>query len=220
MQLGLRQTLLSLLLGTTLAVAACSPAADETTEESSTIGASNPAAETAELTLAEITAATFGCMRDMTPVGRFYVDNLAGNVDETVAIAESETGGEFPVGSLVQLVPGEVMIKREPGFSAETRDWEFFELNVSADGSEIHKRGHADVVNRFNGNCLECHAKAEAQWDMICSTDHGCDPIPLNDAMIRALQKTDPRCPPADLDAAEAEALALLVDLGVVESAN
>ena len=43
---------------------------------------------------------------------------------------------------------------------------------------------------------------------MVCSTDHGCDPIPLTDDMIRALQKTDPRCPTvAELTKSEKEAL-------------
>lgn len=159
----------------------------------------------------EVTAATFGCIRAMTPVGRFYVANLAGDVAETVAIAQSKDGGVYPAGSVVQLVPGEVMVKREPGFNAQTRDWEFFELDVSPQGSTIRRRGHADVVNRFGGNCLSCHAKAEAKFDMVCSTDHGCDPIPLTEDMIRALQKTDPRCPaPAELTAAEKEALEFL----------
>ena len=47
---------------------------------------------------------------------------------------------------------------------------------------------------------------------MICSTDHGCDPIPINDAMIRALQKTDPRCDaPQELTAEEQEGLSQLM---------
>ena len=50
------------------------------------------------------------------------------------------------------------------------------------------------MVNRFGGNCLACHAKAEAKWDMICETGHGCDPIPLTREMVVVLQKTDPRC--------------------------
>jgi len=158
-----------------------------------------------------ISANSFGCIRDMTAVDRFFVANLDGDLEATLAVARSETGGVYPVGSVVQLVPGEAMVKRAPGFSAETSDWEFFELDVSADGTSIRKRGHADVVNRFGGNCLECHAKAEPQWDLICQLDHGCDPIPINDAMIRALQKTDPRCEaPAELTAEEQEGLAQL----------
>jgi hypothetical protein len=161
--------------------------------------------------LASIDAGTFGCIRDLKPVGRFYVGNLNGAVAETVAVASAKDGGTFPPGSVVQLVPTEVMIKREAGFNAETRDWEFFELDVSPEGSTIRRRGTAEVVNRFGGNCLECHAKAEARFDMVCSTDHGCDPIPLTDDMIRALQKTDPRCPAVALSADEKTALEALL---------
>lgn len=181
------------------ALAACSPPAPAAKSEAP------PPVATAALT---ITPATFGCIRDMTPVGRFYVGSLTGKLDEAVAVAQSKDGGVFPAGSIVQLVPGEVMVKREAGFNAQTKDWEFFELDVAPTGTTIRKRGHVDVVNRFGGNCLTCHEKAEAKFDMICSTDHGCDPIPLTDDMIRALQKTDPRCSTAvDLTTAEKEAL-------------
>ena len=45
------------------------------------------------------------------------------------------------------------MVKRDKGFNPATHDWEFFELDVSKDGTQIGKRGFADVVNRFGGNC-------------------------------------------------------------------
>ena len=162
----------------------------------------------------KIDAATFGCIRSMTPVGRFYVGSVSGQVAPVVAVAQSKSGGVFPRGAIVQLVPGEVMVKREPGFNAKTRDWEFFELDVSKAGTVIRKHGAGEIVNRFGGNCLSCHEKAEAKFDMICSTDHGCDPIPLNLDMIRALQKTDPRCATnAELTKAEKDALALLLSI-------
>lgn len=154
-----------------------------------------------------ISATSFGCIRDLEQVGRFFVGNLDGAIDATLAVAKSESGGTYPVGSVVQLVPTEAMVKRAKGFSAETNDWEFFDLDISPQGTKILTRGHKDVVNRFGGNCLECHAKAEPQWDMICSTDHGCDPIPLTDAMIRGLQKTDPRCEATELTDEEKEGL-------------
>ncbi len=137
---------------------------------------------------------TFGCIRDMTKVRGFYVDNLLGDVEATVAVANSITGGTYPPGSVVQLFPGEAMVKHGAGFSPETKDWEFFELDVSNTGSKIFKRGFTDIVNRPGGNCFNCHIKAEPQWDMICETDHGCDKIPLTKEMIALLQKTDPRC--------------------------
>jgi len=170
------------------------------------------APDTAASATENMTAASFGCIRDLTQVDRFFVGNLDGDLEATVAVASSEDGGVFPVGSVVQLVPGEAMVKRANGFNADTKDWEFFEFEVSPEGTAIRKRGHVDVVNRFDGNCLECHEKARPEFDMICSTDNGCDPIPINDAMIRALQKTDPRCgAPLELTSEESEGLAALL---------
>jgi hypothetical protein len=137
---------------------------------------------------------TFDCITEMTPVRGFFVDNLLGDLDATLAVANSANGGTWPTGSMVQLVPTEVMIKQPEGTSPATNDWEFFELAVSAEGSEIVTRGFTDVVNRFGGNCLGCHIKAEPQWDMICETGHGCDPIPLTREMLTAIQQNDPRC--------------------------
>lgn len=142
----------------------------------------------------EISNDSFGCMLDMTPVRGFYVNNLLdGKLQETVAVATAGEG-EYPPGSVVQLVPGEVMVKHAKGYNAATHDWEFFELNNSATGSEINVRGFVDVKNRFGGNCFACHVKAEPKYDMICETGHGCDPIPLTVEMKTLLQKTDPRC--------------------------
>jgi len=64
---------------------------------------------------------TFKCITDMTPVRHFYVDNLLGNLQATVAVAEKDTG-DYPEGSVVQLVPTEVMIKQQKGFNPTTRD--------------------------------------------------------------------------------------------------
>lgn len=136
----------------------------------------------------------FNCMLDMQPVRGFYVDNLIeGKLADTLTVAKAGRG-EYPVGSVVQLVPSEVMVKHPKGFSTATNDWEFFELSVSPEGSQISKRGFVDVVNRFGGNCFGCHVKAEPQFDMICETGHGCDPIPLTADITALLQKTDMRC--------------------------
>ncbi len=70
---------------------------------------------------AEITADSFKCIRDMTPVRGFYVANLNGNLKGTLAAANTTTGAVYPPGSVVQPVPTEVMVKREPGFNAATK---------------------------------------------------------------------------------------------------
>lgn len=163
----------------------------------------------------EVGADDFICMQQMTPTGRFFVDNLYGDIDATVAVAESATGGTYPPGSVVQLVPGEVMVKHPEGYNPATRDWEFLELDVTPEGTSIRARGFADVVNRFGGNCFGCHVMAEPQWDMICKTGRGCDPIPLTLPMIQVLQKADPRCESAgQLTAEEQELLQALLSAG------
>ncbi len=167
--------------------------------------------------LPTITENSFRCVTQMTHVRHYYVDNLAGNLAGTVHAAESTTGEPYPVGSVLQLVPTEVMVKREKGFNAATHDWEFFELDISADGTKIRTRGFAEVVNRFGGNCFACHIKAQPQWDLICDNSHGCDPIPLTRAMTGALARTDPRCnsgPPSPEDAAALAQLGALLKAG------
>jgi len=136
---------------------------------------------------------TFKCITDMTPVRHFYVDNLLGNLQATVAVAEKDTG-DYPEGSVVQLVPTEVMIKQQKGFNPETHDWEFFFIDVDKNGSKIFTRGFAEVNNRLGLNCFACHAQAKPEFDLVCEQDHGCDPIPVTRAMFGALQRTDPRC--------------------------
>ena len=142
----------------------------------------------------KVEADSFRCIREMTPVRHFYVDNLLGNLEGTLAAANAPKGAIYPPGSVVQLVPGEVMVKREAGFSPATGDWEFFELDVSDKGSSVRARGFAEVNNRFGGNCFACHAPARQPWDFVCETGHGCESIPVTRKMIGALQRSDPRC--------------------------
>jgi hypothetical protein len=149
-------------------------------------------------TVVNIDEESFSCIRDMTPVRHFYVDNLLGDIEGTLAVANAPEGAVYPAGSVVQLVPTEVMVKRESGTFPATGDWEFFELEVNEEGSKIGKRGFVDVVNRFDGNCFTCHAPAREKWDFICESGHGCDPIPIDHNMTGALQRSDPRCGEAE----------------------
>src|SRR5262245_1412796 len=100
----------------------------------------------------DIDANSFRCITKMTPVRQFYVDNLRGELDATLAAANSAKGAIYPAGSVLQLIPTEVMVKRSSGFDATTHDWEFFFLEVSKDGARINNRGTTDVVNQLGGN--------------------------------------------------------------------
>jgi hypothetical protein len=145
----------------------------------------------------------FGCLTEMekTELGAYFVDNVLGNIAETLAVANSPDGGEFPAGSVISLVPSEVMVKHEAGWNAATNDWEFFELNVSSEGSTIKTRGTTEVVNQFGGNCFGCHTLARPEWDLICGSDHGCAPLPITREVIMNIQNTDPRCVNKEADA-------------------
>src|SRR5215468_12178642 len=121
---------------------------------------------------------SFKCITDMTSVRNFYVDNLLGNLDGTVAVAKAGKG-DYPEGSVLQLMPNEVMIKQQKGFNPETRDWEFFYIDVDKNGSKIFRRGFTEVNNRLGLNCFACHTLAKPEFDLVCETDHGCAPIPV-----------------------------------------
>ena len=159
---------------------------------------------------------SFKCITEMTPVKHFFVDNLLGNIGGTVAIANAGTG-DYPVGSVLQVMPNEVMVKHDKGFSPATRDWEFFWIDITKEGQKIYTRGFAEVNNRFDLNCFACHVKAKPEFDFVCETDHGCDPIPVTHAMFAALQHTDARCKGSEnVSAADQESLN---QLGVIVKA-
>ncbi len=139
-------------------------------------------------------AADFKPLAEMTRVRGFFVDNVAGELDGTLAVANDPEGGTYPVGTVIQLIPQEAMVKRAPGFDPDSNDWEFFTLDVTATGTTVVSRGGSEVVNRFNGtSCAGCHSAAEPQFDFVCEHDHGCAPLPVGDDVITAIQNADPR---------------------------
>jgi hypothetical protein len=143
----------------------------------------------------ELTEADFDCLLSWNQVRRFRITNKLGNIDDSLQVANEPGSADYPVGTLIQLIPAEAMVKRKRGFSADSNDWEFFFLDVSAAGTTIRARGTTDVVNGFGGNCLNCHVKAERQYDYVCETGHGCDPLPVTAEQIEMAQQADPRCP-------------------------
>jgi hypothetical protein len=154
----------------------------------------------------KVDASTFRCITKMTPVKHFFVDSLSGNLAGTVDVAQAGKG-QFPEGSVLQLIPNEAMVKQQKGFSPGTNDWEFFALDTDKDGTKIVTSG-AEEVNNFLGlNCFECHKAARAEFDLVCELDHGCAPLPVTRPMFHAIQRTDPRCPPEQLSAEDAAAL-------------
>jgi hypothetical protein len=141
----------------------------------------------------EMTSADFPNIQTMTKVDSYFVGSRLGHLSEALAVARSPEGGKFPVGTLIQLVPQEAMVKHRAGWNPATHDWEFFFLEVSPLGTKIVNRGADQVVNRFGGNCASCHLAADPKWDMICKNNHGCEPLPIGEDVITAIQSSDPR---------------------------
>ncbi len=132
----------------------------------------------------------------------------------TLKVARAPKGAEYPPGTLVQLIPTEAMVKQPAGTRPATRDWEFFELEVSKSGSRIAKRGFEELIGSDGASCFGCHSLARPEWDMICESGHGCAPIPETHAMLEALQRTDSRCENAGaVSEADREALKALDEL-------
>ena len=173
--------------------AATTPATDSGSAASDD-GSTAPIDAGASVAPVQVTAADFDCILNWTKVRGFRIKRVGGDVAASLAVANSTTGGTYPPGTVIQLVPTEAMVKREPGFSPSTKDWEFFFLDAKANATTITTRGTTSVVNGFGGNCFNCHNQAEPKWDLVCEQNHGCAALPLSSATFQSIQNNDPRC--------------------------
>jgi hypothetical protein len=138
------------------------------------------------------TAADFVNINRMTRVGDHFIASLNGHLDDAIAVARAPKGHVYPVGTVIQLIPTEAMVKRHEGYSPSTGDWEFFSLGVSPTGTTIKSSG-AKVKNFLGGDCASCHVAAKANFDFVCEKSHGCAPLPVTDDLIATIQNGDPR---------------------------
>ena len=138
---------------------------------------------------------TFGCILDWPKVRntRFKHPDPEKLKEAMHIFRDSIPDKEYPVGTILQLVPFEAMVKHPREKFPKTNGWEFFFLDVSKVGTQIKDRGD-NVVNLSQGvTCLSCHQPA-AQFDFVCEKGHGCAPIPFDDQKISEIQRADPRC--------------------------
>jgi hypothetical protein len=153
---------------------------------------------------------TFSCILDWPKVRGTYIKNAdPQKLQEAMRIfRDNVPDTEYPVGTILQVIPFEAMVKHQHGTFVKTNDWEFFALDVSAVGTKITDRGEnvleifdmdaaaagAAMTDQPRGvTCLSCH-QGGAKYDLVCEKGHGCAPIPLNDQQIAKLQAADPRC--------------------------
>jgi hypothetical protein len=142
-----------------------------------------------------VSAQIFGCILDWPKVRNTRMQHYdPEKLKEAMRIfRDSVPDKEYPVGTILQLVPFEAMVKHPRENFPKTNGWEFFFLDVSKEGTKIKDRGER-VVNLSQGvTCLSCH-KAAVRFDFVCEKGHGCAPIPFDDQKITELQNADPRC--------------------------
>lgn len=142
-----------------------------------------------------VTEHTFGCILEWPKVRntRIKHDDPEKLKEAMRILRDSVPETEYPVGTILQLVPHEAMVKHSHDKFPKTNGWEFFFLAVSKEGTKITDRGD-NVVNVSQGvTCLSCHQPA-ARFDFVCEKGHGCAPIPFDDQKIAAIQNADPRC--------------------------
>jgi hypothetical protein len=138
---------------------------------------------------------SFGCILDWPKVRntRFKHSDPEKLKEAMRIFRDSVPDKQYPVGTILQLVPFEAMVKHPREKFSTTNGWEFFFLDVSKEGTKIQDRGES-VVNLSQGvTCLSCHQPA-ARFDFVCEKGHGCAPIPFDDQKIAEIQKADLRC--------------------------
>jgi hypothetical protein len=145
----------------------------------------------ADITVSE---SSFGCISEWTKVRNTYIKHAdPDKLKEAVRILkDSVPDKEYPVGTFLQLLPDEAMVKHQRQAFPDTHGWEFFHLDLSPEGTKIRTRG-ADTVNFQGVTCFSCHQPA-VKYDFVCEKGHGCAPVPLDDQKIAELQGKDPRC--------------------------
>jgi hypothetical protein len=147
----------------------------------------------------DMTAEDFSCIGDWDKVLGFRITNLLGHLDEALAVANDPAGGVYPVGTLIQHIPTEAMVKRRAGFSPETKDWEFFQLELSADGmTTIANRGTTELTTSMGQTCASCHSMVSDEFDFICNTwaeqtGNSCG-FDFTDSFLDMQLATDTRC--------------------------
>ena len=132
---------------------------------------------------------TFSCILDWPKVRATYIKNAdPEKLKEAMRIfRDNVSDTEYPVGTILQLIPTEAMVKHPRGTFAKTNDWEFFALDVSAAGTKITDRGENvlevfDMAGSAAGvmigdhprgvTCLSCH-QGGAKYDLVCEKGHG-----------------------------------------------
>lgn len=107
---------------------------------------------------------TFSCILDWPRIRGTYIKNAdPEKLQAAMRIFRDNVSDiEYPVGTILQLIPAEAMVKHPRGTFAKTNDWEFFALDVSAAGTKITDRGE-NVLEVFDMDASAAGSKMNDQ---------------------------------------------------------
>ena len=93
---------------------------------------------------------TFGCILDWPKVRntRFEHSEPEKLKEAMRILRDSIPDKEYPIGTILQLVPFEAMVKHPREKFPNTNGWEFFALDVSEAGTKIRDRGETWSICR------------------------------------------------------------------------
>ena len=85
---------------------------------------------------------SFKCINDWPKIRNTHIYHAdPEKLKEAIRIfRDSVSDTEYPVGTILQLIPAEAMVKHSRGTFAKSNDWEFFSLDLSAAGTRISER--------------------------------------------------------------------------------
>src|SRR5438445_13702311 len=114
---------------------------------------------------------SFTCIRDGHKIRNTYIRNAdPEKLKEAVRIFKNSVPEkEYPVGTILQLVPYEAMVKHRREKFPKTNGWEFFGWQASEAGTKIRDRGPNVVNLSLRAPCLSCHQPA-TRIDGLCDT--------------------------------------------------
>lgn len=137
----------------------------------------------------------FGCVLHWPTAQNVHFTHRCGENDVVKRLLEAPSSGmRFPVGTILQAMPMEAMVKRGGGFDPDHGDWEYFVLAPGPAGTKIVQRGTTGPFN-VGGRCTSCHYKAD-DHDNVCGMAHQCPPSGVRDVAFVPTLYLDPRCLP------------------------
>ena len=127
----------------------------------------------------------------MNRVGEHFVASLNGHLDAVLAVARSKSGGVYPVGTVIQLIPTEAMVKRHKGYSPAPATGSSSRSRCRR--REPRSRAGSEREELPRRRLLLVSQPGQAAVRFRVRERPRLAPLGVTDAVIAAVQNADPR---------------------------